>query len=292
MDQDQAVVTDEPKPRSKRWLSWEWWIFFLLRHHYQRTPSSSRSVLKHLEALCSQCHNSQDYVEGPICCVVGGATDWFVVVDFPKVSYMVPLEDRVNMQWEHEVDWPVASYKDFEKSNSSTKVSYDLAGKDAMADRYSLLLATSTRHGKSTFISPMSRSTRPWSWMEYQCPLQWQLMRRVSVDGKNLELNAPCHWIVYLDTLLHTFGLAVVGLWTVEAGIKLNGIPITYNSKNNQPVPDHLSDLIVWLVVWLVWCQLFCCVWWWNIATLVVKTYRVHRWLKNKAIKMIKFGEF
>lgn len=50
--------------------------------------------------------------------------------DFPKVNYTVPLAKRIKFLWDHEADWRVANYKDYQKT-ASTTVTYDLAGKDA-----------------------------------------------------------------------------------------------------------------------------------------------------------------
>jgi len=50
--------------------------------------------------------------------------------DFPKYDYIVPLKNKIALKWDHENDWRVAYYKDFQKGKS-TVVTYYLANKDS-----------------------------------------------------------------------------------------------------------------------------------------------------------------
>ena len=50
----------------------------------------------------------------------------------PELSQVIlPVSQRVVMQWDHETDWYVPSFKDFDRSSPSTKVTYDLGGRDS-----------------------------------------------------------------------------------------------------------------------------------------------------------------
>jgi fatty acid synthase, animal type len=75
-----------------------------------------------------------------------------VIFDFPRANHMVPIKDRINLSWDHDVDWKIPGFQDFHRnhssnSSSSLMIEFDLAGADAylmdhIIDGRSILPAT------------------------------------------------------------------------------------------------------------------------------------------------------
>jgi hypothetical protein len=91
-----------------------------------------KSILKRSNAGISTVASLVRDRPGPACFQACLDSLWLagVAFDFPKLSYVTKPSERIRVRWDHETDWRVCDYRDFE-SVAQTAVSYNLSGKDA-----------------------------------------------------------------------------------------------------------------------------------------------------------------
>jgi fatty acid synthase, animal type len=127
------------------------------------------------------------------------------IFNFPVVTHMVPIKDRVNLCWDHDVDWKIPGFQDFErsKSHSSLIIEFDLAGSDSylmdhIIDGRSILPATAHIYC---------------AWQAYGTDdihfVDIKILSAIILDGVSVTLQVvtdSSHWKIYHDEKLVSQG--------------------------------------------------------------------------------------
>jgi fatty acid synthase len=129
-----------------------------------------------------------------------------VCFNFPRTQNMVPIRNRVNMEWDHDVLWRTPQFSDFSASSGSSselKIKFDLAGKDAflmdhVIDGHPLLPATA-----HIYCAWAAFETEEIHFVDIK------ILAAVMLDGESLSLKVVTNetgWKIYSDDKLVSQG--------------------------------------------------------------------------------------